>query len=73
VLKPKEGYRVGPGLTRPRNTFGMSVATLLGGAVTCLLLTLVLLFGNVANIDPEQLAIHLIHGAILFQAKGRRH
>ncbi len=28
---------------------------------------------RVANIDPEQLTIHLIHGARLFQAQGGGH
>ena len=64
-----------------RNTFGMSVATLLSlSGYSCrdiCLFTLPFLFSfvqkqfRVTNIDPEQLAIHLVHGAGLFQAQGR--
>ena len=64
-----------------RNTFGMSVAMLLGGYSCCemsviyttLLFSVVQKQFGVAIIDPEQLAVRLIHGDRLFQAQGRRH
>ena len=63
-----------------RNTFGMSVTSLLDG-YSCHGISVIhfpLLFSDiqkqfrVTNIDPKQLAVRLVHGDRLFQAQDRR-